>query len=392
MFRNKLEKNKITCNNFVVDMLMHSSKKYPKRRDVSIALENLYSASFRGICTRLGNSFLISFCMDFLNPKYCEKGYLEEVVAFPFEMLQNPNVDNNEFDSRSFNIIKNRLKADIDSLKEKAHRYAFRRSLINMDSDSPTSYSMLGTIEDLESITVSNLVDSYNEIMNEYVCDIYVTGNLDMDRVVQLIKKHFNNRTIKEQEISLFVDNKVKKKVNEVVETGKYEQDSFIMIYNLIDLSKRERDITIHLYNVLLGSGGLTSKLYQYFREENSLCYTVNSNYQKYDQLLMIYAGIDKKDKDLCVKLATKAMKEMMDGDFSEEEFENAKRTIISSIKMSEDTLGGIVNNYLFKNLDDLPFYDERIKEFNSVTREEVLEVAKKVKLNTIYLLTGEEE
>ena len=85
-------------------------------------------------------------------------------------------------------------------------------------------------------------------------------------------------------------------------------------------------------------------------------------------------------------------MKEMMDGDFSEEEFENAKRTIISSIKMSEDTLGGIVNNYLFKNLDDLPFYDERIKEFNSVTREEVLEVAKKVKLNTIYLLTGEEE
>ena len=58
---------------------------------------------------------------------------------------------------------------------------------------------------------------------------------------------------------------------------------------------------------------------------------------------------------------------------------------------MSEDTLGGIINNYLFNDLDNLPFYDERIKEFNSVTKEEVLEVAKKIKLNTIYLLTGED-
>ena len=392
MFRDKLSKDNITSNNFVVDMLMHSSKKYPKRRDVSIALENLYSASLRGVCTRLGNSFLISFVMDFLNPKYCEKGYLEDVIAFPFEMLQNPNITNNEFDIRSFNIIKNRLKADIESLKEKASRYAFRRSLINMDSSSPTSYSMLGSLEDLENITTSNLVKKYNEMMNNYVCDIYVIGNLDMDRVVELIKKNFTNRTIKEQSIELFVDNKPKKKVTDVSESGKYEQDTFIMIYNLLDLDKRERDIVIHLYNVILGSGGLTSKLYQYIREENSLCYSVNSNYQKYDQLLMVYAGIDKKDKDLCIELVNKAMNEMMNGDFSEDEFENAKRTIVSSIKMSEDTMGGIVNNYLFNELDNLPLYDERIKAFNSVTREEIIKVANKVKLNTIYLLTGEDE
>ena len=32
MFRNKLDKEYITANNMVVDMLMHSSKKYKKRR------------------------------------------------------------------------------------------------------------------------------------------------------------------------------------------------------------------------------------------------------------------------------------------------------------------------------------------------------------------------
>lgn len=392
MFRNKLVKEEITSNNMLVDMLMHSSKKYPKRRDVAIELENLYSASLRGFSTRLGNNIMLSFVLDFLNPKYCEKGYLNDVLAMPFEMLLNPNInDNEEFDQRSFNIIKNRIKSDIESLKENAAKYAIRRSLLNMDENSPSSYYMVGYMDDLENITPSNLVDTYNNMLSNYVCDIYVIGNLDMEEVVSIIKKKFVNRTIKQDKRELYVDNSLRKKHIDIEETGKYEQDSFVMIYNLDDLDTRERNFVIHLYNIILGSGGLTSKLYKYLREENSLCYNVSSMYQKYDNLLMIYSGIDGKDKELCIELVNKAMNEMLSGEFTDEELDNAKKTVISSIKMSEDTQGGIVNNYLFHDLDNLPLYEERIKEFKTITREDIMKVAKKVKLNTIYLLKGEE-
>ena len=185
MFRKKLDKNEITQNNMLVDMIAHSSKKYPKKRDVAIELENLYSASFRGFSTRLGSSVMLSFVLDFLNPKYCEKGYLEDVLSMPFEMLLNPNISNGKFDERSFNIIKNRLKSDIESLKENATKYAFRRSLLNMDENSPTSYNMTGYIEDLESITTSNLVDSYNKLLSDYTCDIFVIGNVNSVHCLQ---------------------------------------------------------------------------------------------------------------------------------------------------------------------------------------------------------------
>lgn len=392
MFRNKLVKNEITQNNMLVDMLTHSSNKYPKRRDVAIELENLYSASFRGFTTRLGSSVMLSFVLDFLNPKYCEKGYLDDVLSLPFEMLLNPNIKNNEFDNRSFNIIKNRIKSDIESLKENATKYAFRRSLMNMDENSPSSYYMVGYMDDLENITPSNLVDTYNNLLNNFECDIFVIGNLDMEEVVTTIKNKFDNRTIKVDKIKLYVDNDLRKKHIDVEETGKYEQDSFIMIYNLDDLSERERNFVIHIYNIILGSGGLTSKLYRYLREENSLCYNVSSMIQKYDGLLMIYSGIDAKDKGLCIELVNKAMKEMSNGEFSDTELDNAIKTVISSLKMGEDTQGGIVNNYLFNYLDNLPLYDERVKEFKTVTKEEVIEVAKKIKLNTIYLLKGEDK
>mgnify|MGYP006335568707 FL=1 len=59
---------------------------------------------------------------------------------------------------------------------------------------------------------------------------------------------------------------------------------------------------------------------------------------------------------------------------------------------MGEDTQGGIVNNYLFNYLDNLPLYEERVKEFKTVTKEEVINVAKRIKLNTIYLLKGEDK
>ena len=200
------------------------------------------------------------------------------------------------------------------------------------------------------------------------------------------------HKTLKQNKKELYVDNQIRKKHIDVEETGKYEQDSFVMIYNLDDLTKREKDFVIHLYNIILGSGGLTSKLYKYLREENSLCYNVSSIYQKYDGLLMVYSGIDGKDKDLCIKLVNKAMDEMKNGEFTQDELDNAIKTVISSIKMSEDTQGGIVNTYLFNDLDNLPLYDERVKEFKTVTKEEIMSVAKKVKLNTIYLLKGEDK
>ena len=106
----------------------------------------------------------------------------------------------------------------------------------------------------------------------------------------------------------------------------------------------------------------------------------------------MIYSGIDKKDKKKCIKLVNKALNEMVIGDFTEEELDNAKKSVISSIKMSEDTNGGIINNYLFNDLDGLPLYDERVKEFKTITKQEIMEVAKKIKLNTIYLLSGEDK
>ncbi len=392
MLTQKMEREKATSRTFLNDMLCFTSKKYQTRRELNIELENLYSSYVRCQACRYGEKCITTVCTSFLDPKYCEEGYLEDVIKLPFEMLLNPNIEDGKFNKRSFDIVKNKLKAELESIKTNATRYAVRRSLEAMDNTSVTSIPIIGYLDDIDNITESNLVETYNELINDSICDIYVIGNLNMDEVVKLIKKYYKKNKSLDKDINMHVVNKTREEVQDIEESGRYEQSSFINLYNLVDLDKRERDVVFNVFNYIFGSGGLTSKLYRYIREENSLCYALDSSYEKYDGICMIYAGINQKDKDKCIELINKALQEMIDGKFSDEELADAKKSIVTMLRASEDTNGGIINNYLFHELDDMPLLPQKIENYNSVTKEEVMNVAKKIKLNTCYLLKGEDE
>lgn len=387
IFRKGIKKEEITKFNFLADMLSMSNKTYKTRREVVLELEKLYSASYRSMASRVGNCHMINFITTFLNPKYCEDEYLDEVIDFSFDMLLNPNIKDDEFDKRTFTIERNRMEAEINSLSENAVRYALRRAMINMDERSPISYNSSGYLSDLEKITPSNLYTTYKQLLREYKCDIYIIGDLDMDYVVNKISKTFTLDTVKDYSLKLYNKFETRNKPKVVKEDSDYEQSSLIMVYNTDNLTKRERDIVIHLYNMIFGAGNLNCKLTKSLREENSLCYSCSSMYNKYDNALIVYAGIASSSYDLSVKLVKKAIKEMVSGKISDEEIENNKLQLISSVKMNLDMEGAIINNYFFHNLDKIPLLEDRIELIKSVTKKEIVEVAKKIKLNIIYLL-----
>lgn len=138
-----------------------------------------------------------------------------------------------------------------------------------------------------------------------------------------------------------------------------------------------------------MGNGGLTSKLYKSLREENSLCYAITSMFLKYDNLLVIQLSLEKENIKKAVELIKKCLKSMIKGDFTEEDIENAKKNIIWSLNLSLDNNVSLINNYVFNIIDDLPLLEERKELFSKVTKEEIIAVAKKIKLNTIYSLNG---
>lgn len=390
VFSKDIVKEELASYTFLADLLSESSKRYKTRKEVVTHLEDLYKTIFYGLTTKTGKMLNTSFVLDFIDPMYIdEDDYLENVIKFPFEMIGKPNAVNEEFDLKSFNVVKERLKREIKGIYENPVKLTFRDAFKAMDENSPTSYSIMGSLEDLEKITPSSLYKLYKNLYKDNSCDIYIIGNLDMDEIVTLIKKYFNKRVINNNKKNLYVENNLRKKELMVTSEGNFIQANLAVLFNLDKFTKREKDIVFHVYNYILGSGGLTSKLYQSLREENSLCYSVSSMYLKYDNLLAIHVSLENDNVKKAISLIKKGIKCMAKGEIKEEDIEDAKRNLILSLDLSLDNSIAILNNYVFKVVDDLPDLEERKKMLGDVTKEEIVTLAKKIKLNTIFVLNG---
>lgn len=393
IFRNVLKKEEIGKYSFLADMLSESCKKYPKKKDLITRFEELYKTVIYASTVRVGNVIDLHVSLDFINPDYIDdKNYVEEVIKTLFELIDNPNVVNDEFDLKTFNIVKERLRREINSLKENPVKQSIKEAFREMDKDSSTSYELLGTTEELDTITPSNLYEAYKNLRKNFKVDVFLIGNLDMDETASLIKKHFKNRYIVDKTYDMMVKNKETKKVHEKSKKSDNVQTNLVMLFNLCNLSELEKNITFNVFNYLYGSGGLTSKLYKSIREENSLCYAINSMYLKYDGLLMVQISLDQCNVKKAVMLVKKELKNMQNGEFSDLEVEDAINNMIISLDMSLDNNIAILNNYVFNVYDNFPSIEDRRELFKKIRKEDIVNVSKKIKLNTIFALEGKDK
>lgn len=392
IFRKNIVKEELVNYAFLVDMLMESSKNYPKRKDVITKLEELYKLVVYGTTVKTGNVLNSNFMADFIDPKFIdEEDYLENVIKFIFEMLMNPNATNEEFDLKEFNFVKERLKREIKSIDENPFKSSMRKAIEAMDAMSVTAYPLMGSVEELEGITPGSLYKYYKKLFKDNTCDIFIIGNVDSDNIVSLIQKYFKHRYINTNKLVLRVDNKFKKKVTTKEDVSENLQANLVMIYNIGELPEVERHVTMQVFNYIFGSGGLTSKLYKRIREENSLCYNISTLYLKYDELLVIHISLDTANVKRAVSMVKKCLKEMQTGDFLDSDLEDAKKSISLALDLTSDNNSSLLNNYVFHEFDNLPLIDERKKSLAKLTKEDVVNVSKKLKLNTIYVLKGKE-
>ena len=391
IFRNNIKKDEITKRNVLSELLVDNSKKYNDRKKMNIALEELYDSSFYCITNKLGSCLLTNFCFDFINPNLVNES-IEKFIKFPIECILNPNVENNEFDKNSFSYIVNKVKNDIESIIEDPKYYSINKLLSIMCPNSDSSINMNGYAEDLDYISSSNLYEYYKNMLEHDYVDIYIIGNLDMDNVFEIVKDNFKLNVFKDHKVNHDVHNKSVSKVKVVYDNLKITQENICVGLNIDKVTEFEHDYVSVIYNMLLGNSSLDTKLYKRLRNDNSLCYNVLSLYKKYDNIIIIHTAVAPFNEKKAISLIKKALKDMIN-DITDEEIDNIKESITNNLNMSLDSPERIVDNYLFKN--EFGYLDicDRIKMYKSVTKEDIIKYAKKVKINTILCVRdGENE
>lgn len=377
IFRNNVDQSSIARRTLLFELLMENSKKYKTKRDLILKLEELYNASCYSVSSRLGNEIISSISMDFLNPKFTEEDYLADAIELPFDLIFKPNINDNEFDDDTLETIKSRMKAEVASIKEDPRRLSLFNALKAMDDSSISSINIIGSEEEIDAITKSNLYEEYKYVLEHDYVDIFIIGDIEENEIIDLINKYALFNTIKNHKIDLFIENKIRNKVNKKEDTIELAQSQLVFIYNTVNLSEYERKYAMQIYNMILGGGSLETKLYQNLRGKNSLCYNITSIYNKYDNLMLVSTAIDSENINKAKKLIELSVDEMLKN-VKEEELERAISSCIASINLSYDEQGRIIDNYLFSYMAELDPMDERITNYQNVTIEDIYKVAKK--------------
>ena len=387
-FRREIQREDITKRAILKEVLLNSNKSFKTERELILESENLYDLKLVASSARMGNYTNISFKTRFLDEKYTEKNMNEESIAFLMDIIFNPNVDNNSFNEEVVNKCKNRIEKSIKSLKDSKLKYTLFKLLENV-KDKPYSYNSYGYLEDLEKIDGKVLYDYYKDITANDFIDIFVVGDFDGVQIKELIKKYFKARTFHKTKSNIIVEElPITKKIIEQAEEDNVNQTQFTILCGINNLTEFERKYVIKVYSELLG-GSSNSILFDTVREKNSYAYYVNADVKSYDNILLIYSGIEPGNKNEVFKLIKKCLSDIEKGNFTDDMLSNAKETLIGGIKASLDSPSGIINNYFAKILVGTDDFDERIENFKKVTKDDIINVSKKINIYSTYTLEG---
>ena len=351
----------------------------------------MYGASFDCGLDKIGDNQVLKFYIETINddfiPQQKEK-MLKTTLEKILEIVFNPYIENGEFKKEYVEQEKNTIKQRIEGKIDNKARYALNRCIEEMYKDEPYGLYKFGYVEDLDAIDGKNLYEYYQELIKNCKIDILVSGIL-ADNIEEIISENENIKILQERQPRYIMPKLVAKnteKENVITESMEVTQGKLVLGLD-IKLENEKQKYDALLYNSILG-GTANSKMFQNVREKAHLAYVASSSYIRQKSNIFINCGIEISNYEKALEIVKKQIEDMRKGDFTEEDIENSKKGIISTIDLIEDEQDTGITYYFGQELSNNKINPEEYKEIvQKVKKEDIVKIANSVSIDTIYFL-----
>lgn len=391
MLTTKLDRENVTKNALIPAVLRRGTKTLKTQEEINKKLEEMYGASLDCGLDKTGDNQVLKFYIETVNDEFLPQNsedMLKKSLEKIFEFVFNPYLENDGFKKEYVEQEKENLKQIIEGKIDNKARYALDRCIEEMYKNQPYGLYKYGYIEDMENINEKNLYEHYKKLISNCKIDIFVSGIVD-EEIENIIKENENIKKLQDRNPEynkIEISSKKSEKENVVQESMEVTQGKLIIGMDL-DVDNEDLRYDIMIYNSIFG-GSANSKLFQNVREKASLAYTASSSYYRFKNNIFINCGIEIKNYDKALEIIKQQIEDMKNGDFTEEEVENAKKGIIASIKTIDDEQDTEITYFFSQELSNSKCNIEQyMNDIKAVTREKVIDIANKVSINTVYFL-----
>ena len=378
----------VTTRAMIPYMMKAVTKKYPNRSDLILYLESLYSAYFTGSVERIGTTHLVFFDMSIIDDYYTlnQENLLEQSFELIHEVLFNPYLNETTFQEE-----KRLLEEYFESIYSNKFSYAVKLLNETMFENESFKITSLGSEKYVNDITLEDIFNEYNNMINNDNITITVVGDFEYEKVEAYVSQYlpFTPRKTKLEYMDYETKDITEVTNREVVQEITQAKLSFG--YRFPVYYDTELYNAALVFNTLFG-GSSEAMLHMKIREEMGLCYYIGSNYSSHKGVLFVHAGIDPSKKDIVLKETNNIIDKIINMNYDSSLLEIAKKTNITGIIESKDS-----NASLAIRIERMSFYDkeldfeQKIQGIKNVTKEQVSEVAKLLTLDTTLLLRGKD-
>ncbi len=392
-----LDRNTVTQNALIPAVLRMGTAKLKSQEEISIELENMYGATLDGGVDKIGDNQVLKFYLETLNDNFLpnKENISNKAIELLLDIVFNPLVENNEFKKEYVASEKKTIKRLIEGRIDNKDMYAYTRCVEEMYKEEPYGLYKFGYVEDLEKIDESNLYEYYTKLLNEAKIDIFVSGNFQDKKIINEIIANPSIQKLPEREDKHIINTEETEKKKEVklqiIKEQKDVTQGKLVIGLDINYYEPNSKYAMCLYNVILGESA-TSKMFQNVREKAGLAYSARSTYVRQKNNIFIRAGIEIENFDKALKIIEEQLEDMKNGNFSEEDIENAKKYMVAGIKTVQDEQDSEITYYMGQEMSGkMISFEDYINKINWVSRADIEKIANNINLNTIYFLKNNE-
>lgn len=373
----------------VPNVLTRSCKDYPDVTSVERKLALLYGADVVASVAKSGENQILKITVSCIDDRFSIDGesITDECLKLLFQMVFEPRLENGVFCSDDVESEKRLAAERLIAENSDKRIYSKNRCSEIMFENEVYGIHQYGTVEDIEKITPAVLYEAYNEVLSNSKILVCVSGG-NFSNVEELLKKYISdkNRETKLNE-TLFVE--ACEDVKYVKEQEAVKQGKLVMGFRM-GMKNAEDKYAARRVMVDLFGGSPHSKLFTVVREKMSLCYYCSAMMFRQKGIMFVQSGIESYNEEKAKEAILAQLEDIKNGKFSDDDIASSVKSLEDGFRSISDSSESVASWFTSQICDAEFLYPEDfIEQFKKVTREDIVEAAKEVTLDTVFMLEG---
>jgi len=371
-------------------VLRRGTSQLPSMRCITQRLEDLYGSRLTSEITKIGNRQILMIGLDMPSPALLGEGdgLLRQGVQLLAAIITSPALSNGIFDDRFVEQEKDTHIKHIQSIINDRTQYALMRCVEEMFKGEPFGLFELGQVEELRAITPAALYEHYKSLIAGAPVHTFVVGPVDPGAVRRMLEENLALPPRQDATIPSDLAPALSRSTRSVNERFPVDQAKLVMGFRTHAGLASESVYPTMVFEGILG-GYPHSKLFMNVREKRSLAYFIQSVLDNNKGLMFVVAGAGQEKTREVREVSEEQIEAIRRGKFNDFEFDATKQAISHRIRSSADSpyvQVGVQYEHLLAG--KRTSVADRLKRLEAVDRNQVMQAAAGVELDTVYTLS----